>query len=80
MEIFNNKTGLGFIQKDTTSFYTLVQIMLYYICKLKKDVIMLSWNLQKKYLRYFQVVNLTSVYDCQCRTNSGLIPEKKITL
>lgn len=48
MEIFNNKTGLGFIQKDTTSFYALVQTILYYICKLKKDVIMLSWNLQKE--------------------------------
>lgn len=48
MEIFNNKIGLGFNQKDTTSFYTLVQITLYYICKLKKDVIMLSYNLQKE--------------------------------
>lgn len=48
MEIFNNKIGLGFNQKDTTSFYTLVQMTLYYICKLKKDVIMLSYNLQKE--------------------------------
>lgn len=48
MEIFNNKTGLGFIQKDTSSFYILVQTILYYICKLKEDMIVLSWNLQKE--------------------------------
>jgi len=41
MEIFDNKTGLTCIHKDTNSFYTVIQITIYYICKLNKDVITL---------------------------------------
>lgn len=46
MEIFDNKTGLTFIHKDTTNFYTVIQITVYYICKLNKEVIILlgSWQ------------------------------------
>lgn len=47
MEIFDNKTGLAFVHKDTTSFYTVIQITVYYICKLNKDEVMLLWSWQE---------------------------------
>lgn len=47
MEIFDNKTYLTFIHKDTASFYTVMQITGCYICKLNKYVIMLLWSRQE---------------------------------